>query len=57
MGGKGGFREGGWGGVRLNLSRTHPIVKNHVPDEFGIGGHVVVSDHAAIPPVREIECR
>jgi hypothetical protein len=25
-----------------------------VPDEFGIGGHVVVSDHAAVPPTAEL---
>ena len=30
-----------------------PVVKPHVPNEFGLGGHVVVSDHAAVPPVAE----
>ena len=27
-----------------------PVVEPHVPNEFGLGGHVVVSDHAAVPP-------
>ncbi len=31
-----------------------PVVELDVPDEFGIGGHVVVSDHAAIPPTAEL---
>jgi hypothetical protein len=29
-------------------------VELHVPDEFGVGGHVVVSDHAAVPPAAEL---
>ena len=31
-----------------------PIVELHVPDEFGVGGHVVVGDHAAVPPAAEL---
>ena len=31
-----------------------PIVKDYVPDELGIGGHVVVSDHAVVPPTTEL---
>ncbi len=31
-----------------------PVVELDVPDEFGVGGHVVVSDHAAVPPVAEL---
>jgi hypothetical protein len=31
-----------------------PIVELHVPDEFGVGGHIVVSDHAAVPPAAEL---
>ena len=31
-----------------------PVVELDVPDEFGVGGHVVVSDHAAIPPTGEL---
>ena len=27
-----------------------PVFKPHVPNEFCLGGHVVVSDHAAVPP-------
>ncbi len=30
------------------------VVKLDVPDEFGVGGHVVVSDHAAVPPAAEL---
>ncbi len=31
-----------------------PVVELDVPDEFGVsGGHVVVSDHAAVPPATE----
>jgi hypothetical protein len=31
-----------------------PVVELHVPDEFGFSGHVVVSDHAAVPPTAEL---
>ena len=31
-----------------------PVFKTHVPDEFVLGGHVVVSDHAAVPPRAEL---
>ena len=31
-----------------------PVVKPHVPNEFGLGGHVVVSDHAAVPSRAEL---
>ncbi len=31
-----------------------PVVELHVPNEFGLGGHVVVSDHAAVPLVAEL---
>ena len=31
-----------------------PVLKLHVPDEFVLGGHVVVSDHAAVPPRAEL---
>jgi hypothetical protein len=31
-----------------------PVVELHVPDEFGVSGHVVVSDHAAVPPAAEL---
>ncbi len=31
-----------------------PVIKLDVPDEFGVGGHVVVSDHAAVPPATEL---
>ena len=31
-----------------------PVFKAHVPNEFGLGGHVVVSDHAAVPPRAEL---
>ena len=31
-----------------------PVFKPHVPNEFGLGGHVVVSDHAAVPPTTEL---
>ena len=31
-----------------------PVFKPHVPNEFGLGGHVVVSDHAAVPPGAEL---
>ena len=31
-----------------------PVFKPHVPNEFGLGGHVVVSDHATVPPVAEL---
>jgi hypothetical protein len=30
-----------------------PVVETHVPDEFVLGGHVVVRDHAAVPPRAE----
>ncbi len=30
------------------------VFEQHVPDEFGVGGHVVVSDHAAVPPAAEL---
>ncbi len=30
-----------------------PVVEPHVPNEFGLGGHVVVRDHAAVPPRAE----
>jgi hypothetical protein len=31
-----------------------PVFEEHVPDEFVLGGHVVVSDHAAVPPRAEL---
>ena len=31
-----------------------PVFKPHMPNEFGLGGHVVVSDHAAVPPGAEL---
>jgi hypothetical protein len=31
-----------------------PVVELDVPDEFGVGGHVVVSDHAAVPSAAEL---
>ena len=31
-----------------------PVFKPHVPNEFGLGEHVVVSDHAAVPPRAEL---
>ncbi len=31
-----------------------PVVELHVPNEFDLGGHVVVSDHATVPPVAEL---
>ncbi len=31
-----------------------PVVELDVLDEFGVGGHVVVSDHAAVPPADEL---
>ena len=31
-----------------------PVLELHVPDEFVLGGHVVVSDHAAVPPRAEL---
>ena len=31
-----------------------PVVELDVPDEFGVSGHVVVSDHAAVPPATEL---
>ncbi len=31
-----------------------PVFKPHVPNEFGLGGQVVVSDHAAVPPVAKL---
>ena len=31
-----------------------PVVELDVPDEFGVSGHVVVSDHAAVPPAAEL---
>ena len=31
-----------------------PVLELHVPDEFVLGGHVVVSDHAAVPPRTEL---
>ena len=31
-----------------------PVFKPHVPNEFGLGGHVVVRDHAAVPPRAEL---
>ena len=30
-----------------------PVFETNVPDEFVLGGHVVVSDHAAVPPRAE----
>ena len=30
-----------------------PVLEANVPDEFVLGGHVVVSDHAAVPPATE----
>ncbi len=30
-----------------------PVIELDVPDEFGVSGHVVVSDHAAVPPTTE----
>ena len=31
-----------------------PIIEDHVPNEFVVRGHVVVGDHAAIPPGPEL---
>ena len=31
-----------------------PVFELHVPNEFGLGGHVVVRDHAAVPPRAEL---
>ena len=31
-----------------------PVFEKNVPDEFVLGGHVVVSDHAAVPPRAEL---
>ena len=31
-----------------------PVFEENVPDEFVLGGHVVVSDHAAVPPRAEL---
>ncbi len=31
-----------------------PVVELHVPDEFGVSGHVVVSDHAAVSPAAKL---
>ena len=31
-----------------------PVFEPNVPDEFVLGGHVVVSDHAAVPPRAEL---
>ena len=31
-----------------------PVFEANVPDEFVLGGHVVVSDHAAVPPAAEL---
>jgi hypothetical protein len=31
-----------------------PVVELDVPDEFGVSVHVVVSDHAAVPPATEL---
>ena len=31
-----------------------PVLEANVPDEFVLGGHVVVSDHAAVPPMAEL---
>ncbi len=30
------------------------VVELDVPDDFGFSGHVVVSDHAAVPPAAEL---
>ena len=30
------------------------VFEPNVPDEFVLGGHVVVSDHAAVPPRAEL---
>ena len=42
-------------GEEFNQSKVAliPVFKPHMPNEFGLGGHVVVSDHAAVPPVAE----
>ena len=31
-----------------------PVFKTHVPNEFVLGGHVVVRDHATVPPRAEL---
>ncbi len=31
-----------------------PVFELHVPNEFGLGGHVLVRDHAAVPPRVEL---
>ncbi len=31
-----------------------PVFETNVPDEFVLGGHLVVSDHAAVPPRAEL---
>jgi hypothetical protein len=33
---------------QVTVALVH-VVELHVPDEFGFSGHVVVSDHAAVP--------
>ena len=53
-GGKMGFgKEDGeeFGQVEVALV---PVVELHVPDEFVVSGHVVVSDHAAVPLTAEL---
>ena len=31
-----------------------PVFELHVPNEFGLGGHVAVRDHAVVPPRAEL---
>jgi len=57
---------GDWRGEKMGLGEKDgeefdqikvaliPVFKPHVPNEFGLGGHVVVSDHAAVPPMAEL---
>jgi len=57
---------GGWRGEKMGLGEKDgeefdqvkvaliPVLELHVPDEFVLGGHVVVSDHATVPPMAEL---
>ena len=59
-------REGDGGGEKMGLGEKNgeefdqvkvalvPVFETNMPDEFVLGGHVVVSDHAAVPPRAEL---
>jgi hypothetical protein len=53
-GGKVGFGEEDGGESDQVKVAFVPVVELDVPDEFGVSGHVVVSDHAAVPPAAEL---